>query len=421
MVYFRSEAEKLLHYVTTDKEKIVFLFFDIENFKSYNEKYGFHEGNDFLKKIASMIEKEFQGSLVSRFSDDHFVVLTRFYGCKEKIEKLSREIKCCQGEVHLELKCGAYKPAENETDPSLACDRARFACNSIKKHYDCVYKLYDKSLEDRFQMKQYIVNHIDTAIENGYIKVFYQPVVSTENGCICGLEALARWQDPNYGLLPPGAFIEILEEYRQIHKLDQCIIEQVCRDYREAQEKHLDFVPVSLNFSRLDFELCDIVGFVSEISEKYQVPHEFLDIEITESALTDQQDFLPNAVRTLRSTGFKVWLDDFGSGYSSLNVLKDYQFDVLKIDMKFLSGFPDNAKTQPILTSIVNLTKQLNMVSLTEGVETQEQFEFLRSIGCSRAQGYLFSKPVPLEQLREKNKRRRFTDSRKIQSCITSA
>ncbi len=404
MVYFRSEAEKMMNYVTTDKENIVFLFFDIENFKSYNEKYGFHEGNVLLKKIAGMIEGTFEGSLVSRFSDDHFVVLTRFDSCQNKIEQLSHTIKCCQGEVHLELKCGAYRPAENEKDPSLACDRARFACNSIKKHYDCYYQLYDKSLENRFQLKQYIVNHIDTAIENGYIKVFYQPVVSTENGCICGLEALARWQDPNYGLLPPGAFIEILEEYRQIYKLDQCIIEQVCRDYHEAEEKNLSFVPVSVNFSRLDFELCDIVGFVSQITEKYHVPHEFLDIEITESALTDQQNFLQSAVKKLREAGFKVWLDDFGSGYSSLNVLKDYQFDVLKIDMKFLSGFPENDKTQPILTSIVKLTRQLSMLSLTEGVETKEQFEFLRAIGCNRAQGYLFSKPVPLNILREKIK-----------------
>ncbi len=402
MVYFRNEAEKLLSYVTTDRDNIVFLFFDIENFKSYNEKYGFHEGNELLKKIAQMTDQAFAGSLVSRFSDDHFVVLTRFDGCREKIEQLSHEIKCCQGEVHLELKCGAYRPDEHETDPSLACDRARLACNSIKKHYDCYYQLYDKSLEDRFQMKQYIVNHIDTAIENGYIKVFYQPVVSATDGSICGLEALARWKDPNYGLLPPGAFIEILEEYRQIYKLDQYIIRQVCRDYRESADQHLPFVPVSLNFSRLDFELCDIVSFISETAEEFQVPHEFLDIEITESALTDQQNFLQTAVRTLRNSGFKVWLDDFGSGYSSLNVLKDYQFDVLKIDMKFLSGFPDNAKTQPILISIVNLAKQLSMLSLTEGVETKEQFEFLCSIGCDRAQGYLFSKPVPLAQLREK-------------------
>ena len=402
MVYFRNEAEKVLGYVTTDKENVIFLFFDIENFKSYNEKYGFHEGNELLIKVAHMIEDSFKGSLVSRFSDDHFVVLTRIDGAKNIIGQLSGEIKKLQREVHLELKCGAYKPVGDEADVSLACDRARFACNSIKKHYDRTLRIYDKSLEDKFQLKHYIVNNMDNAIANGYIKVYYQPVVSTRNGCICGLEALARWEDPNYGLLSPGAFIEILEEYRQIYKLDRYIIDAVCRDYRDAADNKKPFAPVSLNFSRLDFELCDIVGYLCDTVEKYGVPKNFIDIEITESALTDQQDFLPSAIKNLRSFGYKVWLDDFGSGYSSLNVLKDYQFDVLKIDMKFLSGFKDNEKTRPILENIVSLTKQLKMLSLTEGVETAEQFRFLEAIGCDRAQGYLFSKPVPIEKLREK-------------------
>ena len=402
MFYFRNEAEKLLNYVTTDRENIVFLFFDIENFKSYNEKYGFHAGNDLLVKIAHMIDDAFKGSLVSRFSDDHFVVLTSVDGAKNMIGQLSGEIKKLQKEVHLELKCGAYKPIGDEADVSLACDRARFACNSIKKHFDRTLRLYDKSLEDKFQLKQYIVNNIDTAIENGYIKVYYQPIVLTENEEICGLEALARWQDPHYGLLSPASFIEILEEYRQIYKLDQCIIESVCRDYREAAENNKPFAPVSLNFSRLDFELCDIVGFLCETVEKYNVPKEFIDVEITESALTDQQEFLPNAIKNLSEFGYKVWLDDFGSGYSSLNVLKDYHFDVLKIDMKFLSGFSNNLKTRPILENIVSLTKQLKMLSLTEGVETREQFDFLASIGCDRAQGYLFGKPVPIDILRER-------------------
>ncbi len=402
MVYFRNEAEKVLTYVTTDRENAIFLFFDIENFKSYNEKYGFHEGNELLIKAAHMIEDSFKGSLVSRFSDDHFVVLTRIDGAKNIIGQLSGEIKRLQREVHLELKCGAYKPVGDEADVSLACDRARFACNSIKKHYDRTLRIYDKSLENKFQLKHYIVNNIDNAIANGYIKVYYQPVVSTQNGCICGLEALARWEDPNYGLLSPGAFIEILEEYRQIYKLDKYIIEAVCKDYRDASDNKKPFAPVSLNFSRLDFELCDIVGYLCETVEKYGVPKNYIDIEITESALTDQQDFLPSAIKSLRSFGYKVWLDDFGSGYSSLNVLKDYQFDVLKIDMKFLSGFKDDEKTRPILENIVSLTKQLHMLSLTEGVETAEQFAFLETIGCDRAQGYLFSKPVPIEKLRER-------------------
>ena len=402
MVYFRTEAEKLLSYVTTDRESIIFLFIDIENFKSYNEKYGFHDGDELLIKFAHMLDKTFSGSLVSRYSDDHFVVLTSIDGAKNKIGELSAEIKKLQKEVHLELKCGAYKPVGDESDISLACDRARFACNSIKKHYDRTLRLYDKKLEDQFTLKQYIVNNIDTAIENDYIKVFYQPIVKTEDGSISGLEALARWQDPNYGLLSPGIFIEILEEYRQIYKLDKYIIEAVCKDYRDAVVNHKAFVPVSINFSRLDFELCDIVGFLREVTEKYDVPKKFIDVEVTESALTDQQDHLPSAINSMRDYGYRVWLDDFGSGYSSLNVLKDYHFDVLKIDMKFLTGFKNNDKTRPILENIVGLAKQLSMLALTEGVETKEQFDFLEKIGCDRAQGYLFSKPVPIDDLRER-------------------
>ncbi len=402
MVYFRSEADKLMNYVTTDKENAVFLFFDIVGFKFYNEKYGFHAGNELLKNVATMIEQRFTKSLVSRFSDDHFVVLTKYDGCENIVKDLCEKIHSLERELHLSLKCGAYRPGDDEHDPSLCCDRARFACNSIKKDYVTDFRLYDKALEEEFRLKQYIVNNIDTAIEKGYIKVFYQPVVSVEDGTIVGLEALARWKDPEYGLLPPGAFIEVLEEYRQIHKLDSCIIRQVCREYRRAYDNKLPFAPVSINFSRLDFELCDIVNVLKDHAAEFSVPQNYIDVEVTESALTDKQDLLKAALVRLKELGYKVWLDDFGSGYSSLNVLKDYQFDVLKIDMKFLSDFDRNDKSRPILDNIVELSKKLGMVSLTEGVEDERQYEFLDSIGCKMAQGYLFSKPVPIDDLRER-------------------
>ncbi len=402
MVYFRTEAEKMLGYVTTDRENSVFLFMDIENFKSYNEKYGFLKGNELLISMAGFTEEIFAGSLVSRFSDDHFVVFTHRNGCEEKVARLSEKIHDIQHEVHLELKCGAYKPEPDDNDVSLACDRARFACNSIKKRYHQDLRFYDKKLEEQFRLKQYIVNNIDTAIENDDIKVFYQPIVDTSDGCICGLEALARWKDPKYGLLPPGMFIETLEEYRQIHKLDQTVIRIVCRDLKDAFDNGQPAVPASINFSRLDFELYDVPAFLDECVREYGVPKEYLDVEITESALTENSGLLEKTMDVLRGSGYKIWLDDFGSGYSSLNVLKDYQFDVLKIDMKFLAGFGSNEKAAPILINIVDLTKQLDMISLTEGVETKEQYEFLGKIGCNRAQGYLFSKPCPKDELSEK-------------------
>ncbi len=274
--------------------------------------------------------------------------------------------------------------------------------------------------EQILAFKQYIVNNIDLAIENGYIKVFYQPVVSTKNGCICGLEALARWQDPTYGLLSPGAFISILEEYRQIYKLDRYVVEQVCRDYRESVEKGEPFAPVSLNISRLDFEMCDIVGHLNEQAKKYNVPLNYLEVEITESALSDKDELLIDAIQTLHETGYNIRLDDFGSGYSSLNVLKDYHFDVLKIDMKFLSGFDSNEKTTKIINNIVMLTQQLSMVSLTEGVETKEQFDFLKSIGCDRAQGYLFGKPTPIDILRQRIRNKEISVSPEFLNSATA-
>lgn len=402
MVYFREEAGKMMRYVTTDKENIIFLFFDIENFRSYNDKYGFAEGSRFLKDFAATLNDTFGDSLVSRLSDDHFVVLTRSDGFKERIDSLSEIVRGRQHDVDLRIKCGGYRPDKDENDPSLACDRARFACNSIKKHPNHTFRMYDKTLDDKYKLKQYIVNNIDTALEKGYIKAYYQPIISSDSKTVTGLEALARWIDPEHGMISPAVFITILEEYRQIYKLDKYITEQVCKECKSMIDGGGKAVPVSLNFSRLDFELCDIVGYLCDTVNKYGIDKKMIDIEITESALNEQQGYLSDAIKELRGNGFRVWLDDFGSGYSSLNVLKDYQFDVLKIDMKFLTGFTDNNKSKPILENIVDLTKQLNMVSLTEGVETAEQFEFLRSIGCDRVQGFYFSKPVPVETLREK-------------------
>ena len=397
MVYFRQEAEK----INNNIEGKLFLFFDLENFKSYNEKYGFHEGNELLIKMANTMEEVFVDSLVARYSDDHFVVLTKENRCIEAVNKLSECIDNLRRDIHLQLKCGAYRQKDGELDVSVACDRARFACNTLKKQFDHNFRMYDKDLEDMFTLRNYIVNNIDNAIANGYIKAYYQPLISSDNGCVCGFEALARWDDPYYGLLSPAVFIGTLEDCRQIHKLDLNMIENVCKDFQNARENCIPVVPVSLNFSRLDFELCDIVQYLDECSEKYNIPRDYLDVEITESALTESRDILLDVIAKLKSRGYSIWLDDFGSGYSSLNVLKDYEFDVMKIDMHFLKGFGNNEKTYKILETVVKLSGLLGMKSLTEGIETNEQMNFMRSIGCNKLQGFLFGKPAPFDKIIE--------------------
>ena len=254
-------------------------------------------------------------------------------------------------------------------------------------------------MSEAYHKRLYMVNNIDNAVNNGWIVPFYQPVVWSDTNQLCGCEALARWKDPVYGQLYPNEFIPVLEEYRLIHRLDRAIFESVCRDIRNALDAGRPVVPVSLNFSRLDFELMDAVQELENIVTKYQVPKEMIHVEVTESALTDDFINLNASLNRIKELGYSLWLDDFGSGYSSLNVLKDYQFDVVKIDMRFLSNLESSEKAKTLLGSIVDMAERIHMLTLTEGVETKEQADFLNKIGCERLQGYLFGKPVPKEEL----------------------
>ena len=243
------------------------------------------------------------------------------------------------------------------------------------------------------ELRAYVVSHIDEAVEKGWIRPYYQPVVRTLTGKLCGWEALARWEDPTLGLLTPDKFIPALEDARLIHKLDSAIVRQVCRQYRRCKDIGEPTVPVSFNLSRLDFDLCDIFAVVEQAAHRYGVPRRMLNIEITETVLGTDPVFMTGMVDVFHNAGYQVWMDDFGSGYSTLNVLKDFDFDELKIDMEFLNRFGEKSKT--ILASVVDMAKKLGIQTLAEGVETEEHRVYLSRIGCEKMQGYLFGKPRP--------------------------
>ena len=248
-----------------------------------------------------------------------------------------------------------------------------------------------------------------------YIKVYYQPVVWSNTKELCGCEALARWIDPELGFLSPGDFIPILEECRQIHKLDRNIYEQVCANMHECMQNGLPVVPVSMNFSRLDFELMDPIAELEELVAKYDIPKEYLHVEITESSMSNDVEKLKDQIKEFHDRGYAVWLDDFGSGYSSLNVLKDYKFDLLKIDMMFLKNFSNNdSNAKSIIKSILDLAKELNMMTLSEGVETEDAVNFLQEAGCGRLQGYYYGKPMEYETLIEKIKNGEFVIAKNL-------
>ncbi|MCQ2504450.1 MAG: EAL domain-containing protein [Saccharofermentans sp.] len=400
MNFFRGRAAEMLNDIDNNPGSLIFLFLDIENFKAVNEKYGFESGNAFLKKIAGVMMEQFPEALIARQGDDHFVILTEEKGCLDKLEALRALIFNFDADLQIGLKAGGFIPKDRECDPHVACDNARYACESIKKKFDQDYCLYDTALSEEFKMKQYIVNNVDQALDSGHIKVHYQPVVWAKNRKLCGYEALVKWEDPNYGFISPGLFIPILEEYRQVHKVDMIVIDTVCRDIKSLLKSKRPAVPVSLNFSRLDFELTDVVDLIESCVQKHDIPRDMLHVEVTESALSEYIDTLQDDLDRLRKLGYPLWLDDFGSGYSSLNVLKDFSFDVMKIDMVFLSSFDNNkAKSMAVIKNVINLANDLGMRTLTEGVETIEEAEYLKDAGCERLQGYLFGKAMPLKEI----------------------
>ncbi|MCR5089467.1 MAG: EAL domain-containing protein [Oscillospiraceae bacterium] len=242
--------------------------------------------------------------------------------------------------------------------------------------------------------EKYITEHFDEALAKKWIQVYFQPVVRASSRQVCGMEALARWEDPEYGLLTPASFIAVLEKHRRIHELDTYVLNRVCESLRKKKDRI--FVPVSVNLSRLDYELCDIFNIVEAAVQTNKVPRSYLCIELTESVLANNEALMHQYIDRFHRAGYAVWMDDFGSGYSSLNVLKDFEFDELKIDMHFLSDFHPRSKR--ILASIVNMAKHINIQTLAEGVETEEQFEFLRNIGCEKIQGFLIGRPMPYQE-----------------------
>lgn len=397
---FEEVAAKYCKKCLAEGKHPVYIICDITNFKTYNDRFGYEAGDALLRFMAQIIAVEFEGEPFARHSNDKFVILT---AKEDYIEKGRRGRDWFRAErsveVYLDLKAGVYPVTHDNVEPRHAVDRASYAMSLIKNVDEEPLKFYDETLQNQYRLRQYVLNNIDKAVQNGYIKVYYQPVIWAEDGTLCGFEALARWIDPEIGFLSPSQFIPLLEEIRQIHKLDKCIYESVCQQMRDCLDKNLPVLPTSMNFSRLDFELMDAVAELESLVKKYQIPKNLLHVEITESALSKDVKGLQEAMDRLHGLGYVIWLDDFGSGYSSMNVLKDFKFDLLKIDMEFLKNFSGNDNAHKIIQSIISLSKSLNMQSLTEGVETQEMVDFLRECGCGRLQGFFFGKPMPYEEI----------------------
>ena len=390
---FRDKAAEILRLGTMPwKGTSVIIYLNIENFKLFNSKYGFEKGNELLQNFSNLVQEVFFERLAARFAEDNFYVFAEREYVEEKVDRIADELRLMGRGMTLELCGGIYEITEKNTDVIRACDLAKIAGDSIKKKYGINWRFFDEELDEQFSLSQYIVENIDNAIEAGHIKVYYQPVVRTINDDICDLEALARWDDPVHGLLSPKIFINVLEEYHLIHKLDAFIVQKVCLHYKHCMQRGNPIIPVSINLSRMDFELCDIFQVINQAVYENKVPKNMIHIEVKESVLSQNEEYMKEQINRFHREGYQVWLDNFGSSNSSLKVLKEFDIDVLKIDMKFLNDFSE--KSRSVLVSVVHMVKSLGIQTLAEGVETKEQLDFLRSIGCEKVQGYHYSRPM---------------------------
>lgn len=381
-----------------------FVYFDLRDMKAVNENYGFAKGNGILIGTSYVLRSVFKDDPISRFSDDHFVVLTDRKLLEQKLEEVHEKVLNNPSGIPIQICSGIYvDDGRQKIDILAACDRARLACKSLKGDYQHKYKIFDRGMFDDYHQRQHVLTHFNEALEKGWIKVYYQPIIRTITGNICDMEALARWIDPERGMLSPGQFIPCLEDHRLISKLDFYMVRKICENLREQKKAKLPIVPVSVNLSRMDFEECDVVDEILKIVDSYQISHKLLTLEITESAFTNNQQFLTRQIERFRKAGFSVWMDDFGSEYSSLNTLQEYDFDLIKLDMKFMKNFSLTGKNHAIISDIVRMVSHIGIHTLAEGVQTDEQLKFLRDIGCEKAQGYLFSRPMPCEYFIEKS------------------
>ena len=404
MTRFFEIAEAERDKAVNNGKNPVLIYLDIVGMKFFNSKHGFSEGNKILLAVARLLSKVFNAENCSHLGQGHFAAVSTEDACEKLLKEVFKETKGLNNGKSLPIRAGIYKNSTEDVDSPTACDRAKIACSSIGNIYESSYRMFDEEMLARVNRRQYIIDNFDKALKEKWIKVYYQPIVRAVNGRVCDEEALARWQDPERGMLSPDEFIPVLEEIKQIYKLDLYVVSEVLEKIKMQDAHGYYVVPQSVNLSRYDFEVCDIVEEIRRRVDAAEISHDRITIEITESVIGSNFDYIKSQVERFRENGFPVWLDDFGAGYSSLDTLQSIQFDLIKFDMKFMQHLNDSYNSAVVLTELIKMVSVLGIDTVCEGVETKEQVKFLQDIGCSKLQGYYFTKPLSVDAIFERYK-----------------
>lgn len=397
---------------------------DIDNFRDINLLHGYEAGTGILKRTAELLAVHFPEGIIARSSGTHFAGLVPMDCAEGKFESVARQVEELSLDEPLHLRVGLCPvPAEESRRAGEAAvykklvsllDLAASALLYQGKDGQIV-QVYDAEIKKQEEIRLHVLTSVDKAVRNRWLRVCYQPLVEVRTGRLAGFEALSRWMDPTYGYLTPDKFVGPLEGVRLIYKVDLNVLRTYGGQIARLKGMGISPLPISFNISRADLESgIDLYSGIENILRNLSIDRHLIHVEITESALNGDSQVMPQAVERFHAMGLEVWMDDFGSGYSSLNVLKDYRFDVIKIDMAFLRKFDERSKV--IVRSICEMARSLGIRTVAEGVETREQFAFLEEVGCTYAQGYLFSKPRPAEEFYEVIKNQK--DFRKITKAV---
>lgn len=381
-------------------EKFAFVRIDIDRFKMINNFYGIQEGDKVLMSIAKELIKisaVFDYFVYARLENDVFACCLPYK--EENIEILANDLqlnlKKENKDYNIKVSCGVYVINDYNMDVSEMYDRAYLAAKNCKGKFVQSIAYYDESMIEDMRQEQFVINAVNKAIEEEQFVVYLQPKINLITGKPYGAEALVRWMHPTRGMIAPAEFIPVYERNGIIGRLDQYMWRKVCALLRKWIDEGKEPDPISVNVSRVNIYNPHLVEILNKIIIEYRIPPQLLNLEITESAFMEDQSLVMRTVKRLHDLGFKIMMDDFGSGYSSLNVLKDMDVDYLKIDMKFLQEEKAfNGKGEKVLTSVVRMAKWLQLPSIVEGVETEEQVDFLKCIGCEYAQGFYYAKPM---------------------------
>ena len=388
------------------KNRIDALVFNIDHFHLVNEMYGRDTGDSTLRHVAETLEEVLRPNAIISCraeADTFYVYCAHIEDYKPLIAMIQEKLGNASGSSKIRLRLGIFQEADPDMEAEQRFDRAKIACDRIRGDYSTYVAYYDKELYQRSIYHERLIKDMEEAIANEDFKVFFQPKydITSDIPKLRSAEALIRWMHPELGMISPGDFIPLFESNGLIQKVDHYVWKKAAKQIREWKEKYNYSIAVSVNVSRIDIFDPELQDKLREILKENGLAENELMLEITESAYADNANTLVEVTESLRNAGFLIEMDDFGSGYSSLNMITTLPIDVLKLDMKFVRNMEKDEKSMKLVELIIDIAKFLNVPVVAEGVETQSQLDTLKKMGCEVIQGYYFSKPVPAEDFEQ--------------------